>query len=316
MSFTIGADPELFLRRNGKPYSAHGVIPGTKKEPHKVDNGAIQVDGMAVEFNIDPTNLNSHDGFKSFNHKVVSVIKQMKEEVKKHDPALTFNIESVQQFDDETMAAAPEEAKELGCDPDFNAYTKEQNPRPKGDVPFRTAAGHIHLGWGSDIPVEHPDHVTICADFIKIMDVFVGLYMTIIDPESRRRDLYGKAGAFRPKPYGVEYRTPSNLWLTNKNRRKAIFELTQLTVRAAQNQYSLARLLNVTKGEEGAKSWDNEESERMLQEIINTGDFTAAKANLDRALSIFWMAGGPLKLNIDAEYTARLTSKDNVQVTN
>ncbi len=52
VNFTIGADPEIFLRRRGKAFSAHGVIPGTKKEPHNVEKGAVQVDGMAVEFNV------------------------------------------------------------------------------------------------------------------------------------------------------------------------------------------------------------------------------------------------------------------------
>jgi hypothetical protein len=32
---------------------------------------------------------------------------------------------------------------------------------------------------------------------------------------AKRRELYGKAGAFRPKHYGCEYRTPSNVWLSN-----------------------------------------------------------------------------------------------------
>jgi hypothetical protein len=51
----IGADPELFVfTRSGKPVSAHDLIPGTKYEPHEVGNGAVQVDGVAAEFNIDP----------------------------------------------------------------------------------------------------------------------------------------------------------------------------------------------------------------------------------------------------------------------
>jgi hypothetical protein len=62
MEFKIGADPEFFLRdkATGKFVSAHGLIPGTKRQPMKVDKGAVQVDGMALEFNIDPvTNLDS-----------------------------------------------------------------------------------------------------------------------------------------------------------------------------------------------------------------------------------------------------------------
>ena len=50
----VGCDPEVFVAKGGKFISAHGMIPGTKKAPHKVERGAVQVDGMALEFNIDP----------------------------------------------------------------------------------------------------------------------------------------------------------------------------------------------------------------------------------------------------------------------
>ena len=67
MKLLIGADPELFVSENGKLVSCHGLLPGTKLNPHRVDKGAVQVDGMAAEFNIDPasneeefiTNLNT-----------------------------------------------------------------------------------------------------------------------------------------------------------------------------------------------------------------------------------------------------------------
>lgn len=53
-TYTIGADPEVFVGREGQFFSAHGLVPGNKRRPHKVDRGAVQVDGMALEFNIDP----------------------------------------------------------------------------------------------------------------------------------------------------------------------------------------------------------------------------------------------------------------------
>lgn len=50
---------------------------------------------------------------------------------------------------------------------------------------------------------------------VKQLDYYLGVPSLLWDNDPRRRLLYGKAGAFRPKPYGLEYRTLSNRWLTN-----------------------------------------------------------------------------------------------------
>ncbi len=52
----IGCDPELFVFSENKKkiVSAHDLLPGTKEEPFAVPCGAIQVDGVAAEFNITP----------------------------------------------------------------------------------------------------------------------------------------------------------------------------------------------------------------------------------------------------------------------
>ncbi len=261
-TFTIGADPELFLfDKNNKAVSAHGLVQGTKEEPFLVKDGAIQVDGTALEFNIDPTPL-AYGNVNEFNRKIVSVMKTLKDTVTEKDKTLKFNLPSTQDYDPEYIKTIPETALELGCNPDMNAYTLEENPRPEGEaVNFRTASGHIHIGWGSDIPVDNADHIRICADFVKMMDMTVGLYMTIIDPDQRRRQLYGKAGAFRPKPYGVEYRTPSNVWLTDKSRRRTIFGLCSMAV----NLMKMGRPMDY---------WCKKADE--VEGIINNGDFFRA----------------------------------------
>lgn len=229
--FTFGCDPEVFIKKNGKPASAYGLIPGDKANPHKTPGGAIQVDGMAAEFNIDPV---PDYNFELFNERVIQQIKEIRARV----PGYNLNVSPVQDFGEEFLAAQPDEAKELGCDPDYNAYTLKPNPRPDGDRPFRTGAGHVHIGWGADIPVDNEEHIEICANFVKIMDATLGMFMTMIDRDPRRRELYGKAGAFRPKPYGVEYRTPSNVWITNRDNRRAVFELMRYATWLATTKFA------------------------------------------------------------------------------
>jgi len=170
------------------------------------------------------------------------------------------------------MAALPDTAKELGCDPDYNAYTLLPNPRPDGERPFRTAAGHVHVGWGADIPVDNSEHMEICASFVKMMDATVGMYMTFIDREPRRRELYGKAGAFRPKSYGVEYRTPSNAWIWNRPRRALFHFFTNLAI---------GKMKYGNTPEQAAKISENE-----IANIINTGNWKSAVVVIDNSYSI------------------------------
>ena len=48
-----------------------------------------------------------------------------------------------------------------------------------------------------------------------MLDMYLGLPSLIWDRDTKRRSLYGDFGAFRPKPYGLEYRVLSNAWLAH-----------------------------------------------------------------------------------------------------
>ena len=227
--FKLGCDPELFvINSDGVPVSAHGMIPGTKKEPYKVECGAVQVDGMALEFNIDPA-----ETWQEFNGNIETVLKQLKGMLPNGHQ---FLIAPSVHFTQEVFDAQPPEALELGCDPDFNAWTNGAvNPAPepaKGST-MRTAAGHIHIGFTEDQDISCPDHLANCCDLIKQLDWFLGFPALSKDKDGmERRALYGKAGCFRPKPYGVEYRTLSNFWIKNKNTRKWAWERTIEAIQA------------------------------------------------------------------------------------
>lgn len=205
----IGSDPEVFMYRLGKAKSAHGVIPGTKDNPYPVKDGAVQVDGMALEFNINPAATK-----KEFVSNLKSVMGTLNTMIPKgHELKAT----PTAHFSAYYMRKQPAEAKELGCDPDFNAYKDgEANPRPNGKVNFRTGAGHVHIGWTNNQDINHPDHIEACCILTRELDYYLGLGSMLFDPDTQRRELYGKAGAFRPKPYGCEYRVLSNAWLNDE----------------------------------------------------------------------------------------------------
>lgn len=221
----VGADPELFMTREGQFVSAHGAIQGDKKNPFKVNRGAVQVDGMALEFNIDPAK-NEEEFILNLNT-VMGVLQEMV-------PDCKLNAVPVANFSQQVMDAQPLEALELGCEPDFNAWENGAvNPRPNGKVNFRTGAGHVHIGWGNGFDINDPEHLEACCMVAKQLDYYLGLGSLFFDKEGgKRRVMYGAPGCFRPKPYGVEYRVLSNAWLKDEGLMRWVYRNTIAGVQA------------------------------------------------------------------------------------
>lgn len=218
--YLIGCDPEVFVRNpNSQQFlCAHNMVQGTKAEPFKVKSGAVQVDGMALEFNIDPAH--TRDEF-------VNNVTDVYHELARMVPGYELVAQPSAHFEPEVFAAAPAESKVLGCDPDFNAWTGIRNDPPQGDRPFRTAAGHVHIGWTQGVDPLDEVHFADCIAVTKQLDYALGLNSLLYDKDNERRLLYGKAGAFRPKPYGVEYRVLSNAWLQSPELIGWVYDATQ-----------------------------------------------------------------------------------------
>jgi hypothetical protein len=221
----VGADPELFMLNpnNGCFISAHDRIPGTKWEPHKVPYGAVQVDGTALEFNIDPAKT-----VDEFVHNIQAVRKTLTEMV----PGFNVVAEPVARFEpDYFKFVVPSSAQELGCNPDYNGWTRDVNPHPDpAGEPFRTASGHLHIGWGDGFDIEDKDHFELCCQYARQLDYYLGMYSLLWDRDGTRRKLYGKAGAFRPKSYGLEYRVLSNRWLDSEPLMRWVYNTLQIAI--------------------------------------------------------------------------------------
>jgi len=258
--FLIGADPEFFIERNGTPVSAFGMVPGDKKNPLPVDKGAVQVDGMALEFNISPAST-----FEEFDNNLDTVLAALLEMV----PGYKMYEHPVAHFGKDYIDAQPEAAKILGCEPDFNAYTKEPNPTPNVDTPFRTASGHIHIGWTKDVDPYDPGHFEACCTLTKMLDLTLGVPSLIWDRDTERRKLYGKAGCFRPKSYGMEYRVLSNTWLTKKHLRALVYHETLAAVEELFNNEN---------------AWGKTIFDLTPQELINSEDRDLQVRNIGLAL--------------------------------
>ena len=221
--YLYGTDPECFIMnaKTGQFVSAAGIIPGTKHLPFKVDRGAVQVDGLAAEFNIDPVN-NEDD----FDRNIQTVLNQLITMVKDVDANLELVFTPTAHFDSDYFSSLDNETKILGCDPDFNIKGEINGVSGDlSDTPIRTAAGHVHIGWRSPVPVTgDSDHFEDCR---MVSEKFHTKKLKWFEPETPaekvRLHYYGHSGAFRPKTYGVELRSPSNRWVKESSSRREMF---------------------------------------------------------------------------------------------
>lgn len=195
----IGADPELFLERDGEIISAEGMIGGTKENPRPIsrEGHAVQEDNVMVEFNIPACNTKEDFIFNiNFVKGYLDTLANMK--------GCKLNFEPSAELDVKYLLT--DQAQEFGCEPDWNVYLEEENYPVESQGTLRCCGGHIHVGY------ENPSEEKT-ALIAKAMDMILGLESLSLDTDTRRRELYGSAGSFRFKPYGMEYRTLSNFWI-------------------------------------------------------------------------------------------------------
>jgi hypothetical protein len=230
---SVGVDPEFFTvdKKMGRFCSAHDLVPGDKEKPHKLKNGAVQADGCAIEFNTEPAYTP-----KEFSKYTAEVIEQIRKMVPEN---YDFEFKPVVYFDryyfDKMVPIGP---KELGCNPDFNAWTGVMNPRP---VPvgaqecMRTASGHFHIGFTEGADVTNKSHQYDCKLIVRALDQCVLPWIKLFDKDKDREKLYGAPGAMRFKSYGVEWRTPSNAWLNHPELWEWLHEAITFTVNSLSN---------------------------------------------------------------------------------
>lgn len=204
MKATIGADPELFFSDSyGNFKSVIDLLGGSKDSPKEFDKGFyVLEDNVAAEFNIPPA-TSSKDFINNIDIALtyLDLVAKNKNLKLSQKASASFPMEELSH----PMAFV------FGCDPDFNAWTGRKNPRPHcDDISLRSCGGHVHIG------VDGFESKSEKMGIVKTMDLFLGVKASRIDTDVKRRELYGKAGAFRYKPYGVEYRTLSNFWIWEK----------------------------------------------------------------------------------------------------
>lgn len=211
-NFSLGSDCELFIFDNEKQevVNAKKYVKGSKHKPYNFDKSSpfwcTSLDNASAEFNIPP--CTSAKEFSAALEKCIQYISSTLPEnmCVIHTPAVYFNPNQLR----------TRESRMFGCESDFSAYTLRRNPRPEGtSTNLRTCCTHVHMKY-DNMRFEQ------AAEWIKAMDLFLGIPGLLIEPENERRRLYGTLGSFR---FGntVEYRAMSSYFSQSDELRQWIF---------------------------------------------------------------------------------------------
>ena len=130
-------------------------------------------------------------------------------------------------------------AKEVGCEIEYNAY----NFKPNNDIEealrntsIRTSGGHLHLSGEKHDAI---DDKTLYPIFVYMMDLFVAIPSILIEKDYSQRDrrkIFGKAGSYRIKPYGIEYRVLSSWWTSKPEYSALIYRMCEFVFEFMNNE--------------------------------------------------------------------------------
>jgi hypothetical protein len=216
----IGADPEFFIVDNKfQIINAFRLIKKNKKNPLKIKDFKFFYDNVAIEANFSPVNTKEQ---------FVAKIDNMFLELRKITSPYNLSLQAYGELN-EIETKFPN-TNEIGCEPDLNAYKFCYNKLPIKQVrenSGRTIGGHLHIGGLGEDAVLDPFMKPL---FVYMLDLFVGIPSVLIDTSVdsyKRRKIFGKAGSYKSKKYGLEYRVLSPFWLSNPSLAELIYRLVE-----------------------------------------------------------------------------------------
>lgn len=184
-----------------------GYCPGTKTDPFRSSSWAagfaLQEDNVMLEVNI-PFSKNARDFGRAVERVNQIAIKYMAP----HGLVPVLNV-SEYLFLPKDLTSP--QAQNFACDPDFDAYLGGEERTNVPDFKnMRSCGGHIHLGGDFK-----------CPDWVAVLFFEMALYHAygndyVCPSNQSRTQWYGRPGTFRPKPYGIEYRTLGNWWSSSR----------------------------------------------------------------------------------------------------
>ena len=264
MNNLFGTDPEFFvtnssgvcippaLLRYNRDLETFGfsdpedVPEEEKRHPifYKDDELLIIEDGAAFEFTVTPSK-EPHELY----YKVARGKEILKELVKPlglriyDKPAVTFDPQVL--FINGVLNQYLSWSCRFGCDRDLDIYSGAYSEDVDAStITQRFGGGHFHIS-----PIDHGRFPLVT----RLFDIFLG--STFIsatqypEEEKARQKFYGRPGKIRLQTYpsgttGIEYRPPSNSWLSNFDTVKLMFKAAQSALEVAENEDKSVELID------------------------------------------------------------------------
>ena len=275
--FSFGSDPEFMIAKGGKIKSAIGIIHGDIENRLKIKGHEFYYDNVLAECAIKPSRSKA-EAVTNFKE-CIQIFAEM---------ANPFQLipQASHRFDRDELQHP--DAKRVACDPEYCPYEMKMSKGPVEEIlhgTLRTCGGHIHLGNEGLLN----GHYGVLSMYM--MDLFLGVPSLWLDKDptsSTRREMYGAAGRYRVKEYGMEYRSLSNFWLQTPRFVEFIYDVsefvTEYTVSGKANEHWTFDWDVFVDLGPTSKAWTcNTYDPNLIQEVIRTGDKAKAKPLFEMA---------------------------------
>lgn len=248
ISGQIGSDPELFFVKGDEVVPSNLVVP-----EHGGDDGVIR-DGFQGELN--PRSDGCRQTAGSYIARAM-----ISAEALATLAGAKLSLKLGHRISDSVWKSTPMAMRRFGCNPTENSH--ESNFRRVTGLRerFRAAGGHIHISLPASMKND-------ANKVVAVMDIVAGNTCVLVDrdPDNAvRRRNYGRAGEYRIKSYGIEYRVLSNFWLKSYT----LWSMASVLVRNAASIYKEGM------ADELLSRFDM----NKVRKAINDNDFELAKEN-------------------------------------
>lgn len=206
----FGTDAEFFLQNSrGQIIPASQVIPGLKHDPFKLENGVCHPDGLSLEVGCPPSD--TPQGMLANLFKVIDEVK-----VKFLDPAGVTIANCFEVFVSDAVNPSKDDLA-FGCGSEYQLGSSHMYKQSdlSSTSQKRYSGFHIHIGYTKDQPDNYFSYVD-AGRLVGLLDTLVGKHN--INTSDARAMQYGGIGAFRVKPYGIEYRCMDCSVITNASK--------------------------------------------------------------------------------------------------